>query len=67
MHGDIKPANIMLTPEDNICLIDFNISHVKVERKTLSTIELKSAEADIGYKNENVTFNMGYTPGYAAP
>lgn len=67
VHGDIKPANIMLTPEDNICLIDFNISHVKVERKTLSTIELKSAEADIGYKNENVTFNMGYTPGYAAP
>ncbi|MDE6127888.1 MAG: protein kinase, partial [Lachnospiraceae bacterium] len=46
VHGDIKPANIMLTPEDNICLIDFNISHVK---------------------NGNITFNMGYTPGYAAP
>lgn len=28
IHGDIKPANIMLTPEDNICLIDFNISGV---------------------------------------
>lgn len=26
LHGDIKPANIMLTPSDNICLIDFNIS-----------------------------------------
>ena len=26
LHGDIKPANIMLTPGDNICLIDFNIS-----------------------------------------
>lgn len=26
IHSDIKPANIMLTPEDNICLIDFNIS-----------------------------------------
>lgn len=26
LHGDIKPANIMLTPEDNVCLIDFNIS-----------------------------------------
>jgi len=26
MHGDIKPANIMLKPDDNICLIDFNIS-----------------------------------------
>lgn len=28
IHGDIKPANIMLTPQDNICLIDFNISGV---------------------------------------
>ena len=26
IHGDINPSNIMLTPEDNICLIDFNIS-----------------------------------------
>lgn len=26
IHGDIKPDNIMLTAEDNICLIDFNIS-----------------------------------------
>lgn len=26
LHGDIKPANIMLTPADNVCLIDFNIS-----------------------------------------
>ena len=29
IHGDIKPANIMLTPQDNICLIDFNISGVQ--------------------------------------
>ena len=26
LHSDIKPANIMLTPAGNICLIDFNIS-----------------------------------------
>ena len=26
IHSDIKPANIMLTPEGSICLIDFNIS-----------------------------------------
>lgn len=26
LHADIKPANIMLTPEGNICLIDFNIA-----------------------------------------
>ncbi len=26
VHSDIKPANIMLRPNGNICLIDFNIS-----------------------------------------
>ena len=26
IHSDIKPSNIMLTPQGDICLIDFNIS-----------------------------------------
>lgn len=26
IHSDIKPENIMITPEGNICLIDFNVS-----------------------------------------
>ena len=26
VHSDIKPANIMRTPQNNICMIDFNIS-----------------------------------------
>lgn len=26
IHSDIKPANIIITPEENVCLIDFNIS-----------------------------------------
>lgn len=26
LHGDIKPANIMLLPNGDICLIDFNIA-----------------------------------------
>lgn len=28
IHCDIKPGNIMITPEENICLIDFNASFV---------------------------------------
>ena len=28
IHSDIKPANVMLTPGGDICLIDFNISLV---------------------------------------
>lgn len=28
IHGDIKPANVMITPGRNICLIDFNVSMV---------------------------------------
>lgn len=28
IHGDIKPANVMLTAAGNICLIDFNISAI---------------------------------------
>ena len=26
LHGDIKPANIMLKPDGDVCLIDFNIA-----------------------------------------
>lgn len=26
IHSDIKPANIMLTKDDDVCLIDFNLS-----------------------------------------
>lgn len=28
VHGDIKPANIMLTPAGDVCLIDFNVSSI---------------------------------------
>jgi len=28
IHGDIKPANVMITAAGNVCLIDFNISAI---------------------------------------
>ncbi len=33
IHGDIKPENIIYTPEGNICLIDFNISGISKDGK----------------------------------
>ena len=35
IHGDIKPSNVMLTPEGNICIIDFNISMYMEEQTVL--------------------------------
>lgn len=36
IHSDIKPANIMLTPEGNICLIDFNVSLTSTPDSSIS-------------------------------
>lgn len=35
IHGDIKPSNIMLKPDGDICLIDFNISFFLDENTVL--------------------------------
>ncbi len=39
VHSDIKPANLMLTPKGDICLIDFNVS----------LLQGGEADATIGY------------------
>ena len=44
LHSDIKPDNIMLTPNGDICLIDFNISLV-LDRKDVSAIGLSPGYA----------------------
>lgn len=35
IHSDVKPANIMLTPQGDICLIDFNIAFFLDEHAVL--------------------------------
>lgn len=37
IHGDIKPDNIMLKSDDNICLIDFNISGISEGNNAFTT------------------------------
>ena len=37
IHGDIKPDNIMITPDGNLCLIDFNISGVSDKGRACTT------------------------------
>ena len=51
VHSDIKPANIMLTPEDNICLIDYNISLiVDGNESTVGISEGYSPPEQYGYE-----------------
>ena len=37
VHSDIKPANIMRTPSDDICLIDFNIALALGEKNVIGS------------------------------
>lgn len=51
IHSDIKPQNIMITPEGNVCLIDFNIS---LDGQSSSQISGLSA----GYAPPEQYFNL---------
>ncbi len=37
IHSDIKPANVMLTPDRDVCLIDFNVSLAFNQEMRMST------------------------------
>ena len=65
LHGDIKPANIMLTKENKICLIDFNIALFLGEHGAVkvghSNGYASPEHYGIEYSNEYVTEKYGDT------
>lgn len=64
IHSDVKPANIMITPEGNICLIDFNISLDMDKREQITGMSSSYASP------EQQALADGYMPvarGYRAP
>lgn len=61
VHGDIKPANIMLTPQDNICLIDFNISGV-LDGRSMETMGYTPGYAS---PEQAASFQMAQTSYFA--
>lgn len=52
IHGDIKPANIMLQPDGSICLIDFNVSLVFDETKRKLTSISEGFSPPEQYRNK---------------
>lgn len=72
VHGDIKPANIMLTSKGDICLIDFNIALALGEEKAigyspgyaspehygqdLSSVSVRSSDSDSQTSKKRTAF-----------
>lgn len=55
IHSDIKPANIIITPNDDICLIDYNISLVLTgERSAIGVSDGYSAPEQYGIKKHTL-------------
>lgn len=65
IHGDIKPSNVILTPEGDICLIDFNISLRAGDGKVLgftngfaSPEQYEAAVAKINGRKVNIAIDQ---------
>lgn len=59
IHSDIKPANIIITPEGNVCLIDFNISTVSdASGRRISQGFSAGYSAPEQYRNRTTSVNI---------
>lgn len=58
LHSDIKPANLMVTPQGNICLIDFNISLDGENSKDIQGISPWYAAPEQYEKAQNVIYGQ---------
>lgn len=58
LHSDIKPANLMITPKGNICLIDFNISLDGENSKDIQGISPWYAAPEQYEKAQNVIYGQ---------
>ncbi len=69
LHGDIKPSNIMLTPEDNIVLIDFNISGFSDQQEFIAYTKCYASpeQAQAAMENRARRKAMGNGPVASAP
>lgn len=66
LHGDIKPANIMLRPNGDICLIDFNIALALGEDGAVKVGFSRGYASPEHYGADYITRNRtsgGQTPG----
>lgn len=56
LHSDIKPSNIMVTPQGNVCLIDFNISLDGENSKDIQGISANYAAPEQYEKVQSVLY-----------
>ena len=62
IHSDIKPQNIMITPQGNVCLIDFNISLDGQGSSQVSGLSAGYAPPEQYPENWPPMMGMGGTP-----
>ncbi|MDR2088940.1 MAG: PQQ-binding-like beta-propeller repeat protein, partial [Clostridiales Family XIII bacterium] len=66
LHSDIKPANIMLTPQGDICLIDFNIALALGESGAVAVGRSQGYASPEHYGLDFSSGSTDYRPNFSA-